>query len=167
MSIYMSTLSYAQYVADDLPKTFRYPMPGGFMESTVHKDGSITTTMCTGCFSCNGFGMCQVCMGNGRRYIPTWNSFMTCGSCLGSGRCGGCSGKGYSVINTKTEYGATIGIDEKGNMYVVGSSSGSSGSSRSYVDKIEEVPCYGYDCDVYCKKCDRVRPRHVHVRVSR
>ena len=162
-----STLSFSQSFLHELPYTWRQSMPNGFMECTVHEDGTITSVMCAGCYSCNGFGLCQVCMGNGRRYIPTWNSFMTCGSCLGSGQCGGCNGKGYSVINTTTQYGVTIGVDENGKVYMGGSSGSGGGSSKSYVEKIEDVPCYGVDCDTYCKKCDKVTRRHVHLKIRR
>ena len=166
--ISLSISSFSQKYLNDLPFTWRQPMPNGFMECTIHENGTVTSVMCTGCWSCNGFGMCQVCMGNGSRYIPSWNSFSTCGSCLGTGRCGGCNGKGYSVINTVTQYGTTIGIDENGKFYMGESSgSGGGGSSSSYVDKIEYVPCYGHDCDVYCSKCKKVLRRHVHIKVRR
>lgn len=134
-----------------------------------HKDGRVTSVMCAGCFNCNGSGVCQVCMGNGRRFIPAWGGMTPCTHCAATGRCPGCGGKGYSVINTTTEYGATIGVDERGNLFVGGSGSsyGSGSSSRSYVEKIENVPCYGYDCEEYCKKCEKVTRRHVHLKVYR
>lgn len=165
--ISLSVLSFSQKYFQDLPYTWRQPMSNGFMECTIHEDGTITSVMCAGCWSCNGNRICQVCMGTGGRYISAWNSVMTCGNCLGSGRCPGCNGKGYSVMNTTTQYGVTIGIDENGKMYMGESSGSGGGSSKSYVEKIEYIPCYGYDCDTYCKKCKRVLPRHVHVKVRR
>lgn len=169
--IYLSISAYSQYVASDLPKTWRQSMMGGgFMECTIHEDGRITSTMCSRCFNCNGMGVCQVCMGNGSRFVAVWGGWTPCTHCAATGKCPGCSGKGYSVINTSTTYGTTIGVDERGNLYVEGSGSSYGGgglSNRSYVEKIENVPCYGYDCEKYCEKCKKVTRRHVHLKVYR
>lgn len=90
----------------------------GKMVSTMNIDGTVTTQMTARCFSCNGFGVCQVCSGTGGQY---WYQIgiMPCGACGGSGRCHGCLGKGYTITSThKAQSGVVIGWDEHGNNYV-------------------------------------------------
>jgi len=167
--IIISSPVYSQYLADDLPKTWRQQVPNGFMEFTLHENGTLTSVTCFGCYVCQGMGMCNVCMGYGRRFIPSWG-WMTCGLCAGYGKCNGCGGKGYNIINSRTEYGVTVSVDENGNVGISGvgddNSYGSSSSNR-YVEKIEDVPCFGYDCEAYCSKCGKTTKRHIHVKVRR
>ena len=95
---------------------------------------------------------------------------MTCGSCVGYGRCNACGGKGYNVMNSRTEYGITVSVDENGNTRITGvgdDNSYGSSSSKRYVEKIEYVPGYGYDNLVYCAKCKAKLERHIHVKVRR
>ncbi len=167
--ILISLCAYSQYLADDLPKTWRQQVPNGFMEFTLHEDGSLTSVTCFGCYTCQGMGLCRVCMGNGRRFIP-YMGWMTCGSCVGYGRCNACGGKGYNVMNSRTEYGITVSVDENGNTRITGvgdDNSYGSSSSKRYVEKIEYVPGYGYDNLVYCAKCKAKLERHIHVKVRR
>ena len=166
--VMFSSIAFAQYLADDLPKTWRQQVPNGFMEFTLNEDGSLTSVTCFGCYSCQGRGMCMVCCGTGTQFFL--GSIMPCGSCVGNGHCNACGGKGYNTFNSRTQYGVTVTIDENGETHISGAGSsgyGSSSSSKNYVDKIEYVPCYGYDCDKYCPKCESISPRHIHVKVRR
>lgn len=158
----------AQSVVDKLPYTYRAPFPNGYIETTIHKDGSMTSMTCTGCILCGGLGSCQVCAGTGGQFYYGIG-MMPCGRCCGNGRCQGCGGKGYCIMNSQTVYGVTVGFDEQGNLYVVGGcSTGSGGSSRSTrkkVEVIEYIPTFGVEANmhVYCPKCKKTGSRHIHV----
>lgn len=158
----------AQNVVDKLPYTYRNPFPNGYIETTIHKDGSMTSMTCTGCVLCGGCGFCQVCAGTGGQFYYGIG-MMTCGRCFGDGRCKGCGGKGYSIMNSQTSYGVTVGFDEQGNMYVAGGGSTGSGgsysSTRKRVEVIEYIPTYGVEANkhVYCPKCKSTGSRHIHV----
>ena len=152
-----------------LPKSWRQEVPNGYMDCTMNEDGSLTSTTYFNCYICKKIGKCTVCMGYGKRYIYSWG-IMDCGYCGGSGDCPSCGGKGYNVIQSKTEYGVTVSVDEFGNTHISGVGDrdlGGSSSSKNYVEKIEDIPCYGYDCIVYCSKCKAKLPRHIHVKVRR
>jgi len=46
--VMFSSIAFAQYLADDLPKTWRQQVPNGFMEFTLNEDGSLTSVTCFG-----------------------------------------------------------------------------------------------------------------------
>ena len=156
------------HVADELPKTWEIAINNSIIRTTLHRDGRLTSETIFGCFNCQGYGMCQVCMGTGGQY---WYGIgmQPCGACYGSGRCRACGGKGYTIQNSTTQYGITVVYDERGNMYVMGGSGGSSSSGhnckeRDKVEVIEYLPTFGVSANenVYCPKCRKTTKRHVH-----
>lgn len=153
--------------AIDLPHTWRMPFMNGYIETTLHEDGRLTSVTCTPCVSCGGMGMCAVCGGTGGQY---WYGMgiQPCGRCYGAGRCQTCGGKGYCMMNSTTQYGVTVGYDERGNMYVAGGAGSSSATNRSDRHKtevIEYLPTFGVAANenVYCRKCGKTTARHIHV----
>lgn len=164
----ISTNVKSQSIVDKLPYTYRVPFPYGYIETTIHEDGTMTAVTYTGCVLCDGSGICRVCFGTGGQFYPNIG-MMPCGRCFGQGRCQACNGKGYSIISSRTQYGITVGIDEHGKIYVPsGGNSGygcNSSSDREKVEKIEYIPTYGSEANehVYCPKCKRSGFRHIHV----
>lgn len=158
----------AQSVIDKLSYTYRTSFPNGYIETTIHENGSMTSMTCTGCVLCDGLGVCKVCGGTGGQFFYGIG-IMPCVRCFGNGRCQGCGGKGYCIMNTQTSYGITIGFDEQGNIYVA--SGNSTGTGRSYssgrkkVETIEYIPTYGVETNmhVYCPKCKSTGSQHIHV----
>lgn len=163
-----SCFTNAQNVVDNLPYTYRVPFPYGYLETTINVDGTATSRICTTCTSCSGGRICQVCFGTG---VQSWGEYMglqPCMRCYGSGVCQSCGGKGFSIINTSTQYGITVGFDEHGNMYIAEDSQGGSSSrspQRDKVEKIEYIPSYGCEANmhVYCNKCKKSGQRHIHI----
>lgn len=139
-----------------LPYTYDMPMYNGVMRNTIHEDGTITTQMLTGCYSCGGYGACGVCKGTGGQY---WYQMgvMPCGACGGSGVCRACHGKGYTVMSSTTsQSGLTIGYDENGNRYVAGPGAkierGSTDNTKIY-DCCSSCPTFGKTMYHTCKNC--------------
>ena len=165
--IFMGVSVNAQSVVDLLPYTYRVPFPNGFMECTIHENGSMTSTSYSVCYACGGLGNCHVCGGTGGTYYYELG-ILPCGACFGTGRCSSCSGKGYCVISSFTQYGITVAFDDRGKIYVENGSStgsGSNSSSRNKIEVIEYVPTLGIEENehVYCPKCKKSGRRHIHV----
>jgi len=144
--------------------------------------GSKTCTMCSGmgghyessyyglrwapCVWCNGTGenKCRTCHGTG--YTTSINVVYPNGNGYGVGSDGSAT--------RSTSAGTVISTPNNGTIVVPngGSSGGSSSSSKNqsssendYIEVIEYAPDYtGKSPDVWCEKCQKFGPRHVHIK---
>lgn len=168
-------------------KSWRQEFPtGGYCDYVTYEDGSMTATTVTPCVWCHGTKVCGICNGlggfYGRAYGGMW---YPCKSCAGTKVCQNCHGTGFSTLVTRVQNGVGIGYDQNGNVYSAGGGGGGSGSSTSnsgssnsrsrsssgssssndYIETIEYAPNYtGKDNSVWCEKCQKVAPRHSHIR---
>jgi len=155
--------------------------PNGARTRTIYR----TCISCQGmviCANCYGTRMCPICQGRGGIITSGYGNYIPCAACGMTGACIVCHGTGKCVCSQYDYPGympssfMAIGADGKviySDNYGSGSSSSSSSSSHSsssgsnndYVEVIEYAPNYtGQDNSVWCDKCQKVAPRHSHIR---
>lgn len=187
---YLADNKYIDTEFDDieinLPVTFEDYFPMGKRVTIINENGSVTQYSETRCSSCNNnipgasapVGMCQVCQGAGGRMLYDGN-WMQCSHCYdpiqgrSTGMCPNCKGTGFQrMYYYKDRFGVDYGVDMNGNVFFP--NIGSNGSARSEKKKWEKVgekeyfpPSFDHDTEVWCEKCERYRPRHVHIPIYR
>ena len=150
------------------------PYMGGKMHMVFYTDGYSWVRTETPCFICSGSGQCKVCFGQGRFYNRALNTWNPCPACFGSLRCKYCQGRGQTVISRlwapgEAEAYMSAVRSERASSSSADNASSSSRSSRSTrhddgVEIIEYAPNYtGESNDVWCERCQEVKPRHSHI----
>ena len=178
---------------DETPSQTRVDLPnGGYQIITTNPDGSRDFKTVEKCRFCNGTSLCGICGGAGGTMGRAYGGiFYPCTGCNATGRCGQCHGEGTITTYThmdkdgngtmmnssgyvgSTSSAGTLVTSPDGRITAHpsggGSSSTSSSSTRSdnndYIETIEYAPNYtGEDNSVWCDKCQKVLPRHAHIR---
>lgn len=155
--------------------SWRKTTPNGYEDWVKNADGSYSVTSVTKCLWCHGSTVCCICNGMGGTYGRAYGGmWYPCKSCAGTKVCQNCHGKGKSILVSRVANGVAVGYDQNGRMFTGGggSSSGGSSSRRSsssnssndYIETIEYAPNYTGSDNVWSDKCQKVAPRHSHIR---